>query len=651
MRPEDVYELTGVAGPSLDPTGRTVAYAVWALDRERNDPVGSIWIAPVDGSEPSRRLETGGDEESSPRWSPDGRALAFVGKRGEAGHDGKKRVAQLHVHELVSGETRQLTALPESVDEPTWSPDGSSIAFVARVRDPAYEEEDDARRRPRRTTRLSYKLDNVGWTVDRRQHVFVVPADGSGEPRQVTSGGFDHAGPAWSPDGGRLTFVSARTEDWDLEDVTDVYVQALDGGEPERITHGDGICDGPVWSPDGGRIAYRWSPEREGWPRHTQIAVVDLATRERRVLTESLDRNCGPYPSLGPLVWDGERIVFALEDGGNTHLYEVPADGSSQPRLLVGGELAVAGYGVAGATLVHAASTATSLRELYCGDRRLTSVGDAFASGRELVAPERFTAVSADGSEVDAWLVRPPGLDEGTKVPVLLSIHGGPFTQYSTGFFDEFQVLAGAGYAVLYANPRGSSGYGEAWGRAICGPLGGLGPGWGTVDYEDLIAVVDEGLHRFGFLDADRLGVLGGSYGGYMTSWIVGHTNRFKAACSERAVNNLISAFGSSDVFSSFTRHFGGPPWEDPDAYLRHSPSTYAERIETPLLILHSDDDLRCAVEQAEHLFITLRMMRKPVELVRFPAEGHELSRSGSPAHRVLRFELILDWFDRHLRT
>jgi dipeptidyl aminopeptidase/acylaminoacyl peptidase len=400
------------------------------------------------------------------------------------------------------------------------------------------------------------------------------------------------------------------------------------------------------------RIAYRFSPERDDFPRHVQIAVLDVAARERRLLTESLDRTCGPYPAIREeTLWNGDRIVFGVEDRGNVHLYDVAADGSDDPQLLVGGELAVGGYDALGETLVHVASRATTMRELYAGHRRLTDVGREFVSGRALVEPERFTAISADGEQVDAWLVRPTGLHDGVKVPLLLNIHGGPFSQYGTGFFDEFQVQAGAGYAVLYSNPRGSSGYSESWGRAIMGPLRGKGPGWGTVDYEDVTAVVDTALERFDFLDADRVGVLGGSYGGYLTSSIVTQTNRFKAACSERAVNNLLSAYGSSDLFWVFGRHFGGSPLDDADAYLRHSPAMYADRIETPLLIVHSEDDLRCDVEQAEQLFIALRLQRKPVELVRFPAEGHELSRTGSPAHRAMRFEIMLDWFGRYLRA
>jgi dipeptidyl aminopeptidase/acylaminoacyl peptidase len=388
------------------------------------------------------------------------------------------------------------------------------------------------------------------------------------------------------------------------------------------------------------------------YPHHTQLGVMNADGSDEKLLTTSLDRQCAPHPEYREPLWDGDRLVFTVEDGGNVHLYTVAANGSAAPELLVGGEQAIAMYDIVDGALVYTASTHTTMRELYKGSEgaQLTNVGKAFTEGRELLEPERFTAVSKDGYEVDAWLVRPPGFEPGTRYPAILTIHGGPFTQYGTGFFDEFQVMAAGGYVVLFSNPRGGSGHSEEHGRAIRGPLGDAGPGWGTRDYEDVMAVVDTALEQFDFIDPDRLGVIGGSYGGYMTSWIIGHTNRFKAAISERAVNNLVSMFGSSDLFWVFERQFGGTFWDNVETFIEKSPSTYAQAIETPVLVLHSEQDLRCNIEQGEHLFTLLRLLGKDVEMLRFPAESHELTRSGSPQHRVTRFDAVLEWFDRYLK-
>jgi len=708
MLPEDVYALTGVDDPRVSPDGTTVAYVVKAVDRDANRYRSAIWLAPLDGSAEPRQLTAGKKRDAAPRWSPDGRRLAFTSNRDDT-------VAQLYVVRVDGGEPHRLTSLKEDVQEPAWSPDGATIVFVSRVRDAAYDEQDDERRAPRRITRLQYKLDDVGWTADRPRHLFVVPADGSGAPRQVTDGDFEDSSPAWSPDGSTIAFVSARHPDWDLELCADVYLVATPAGaagtasataagddalagasapgagevegaagppaatpEPYRVTQGGGQVHGLAWSPDGRRLALLYYPAVLDDPRHSQVGVVDLADGEIRLLTEALDRNCDPYPTPRPPAWDGGRLYFLVEDRGDTHLYRVAADGSAAPELVVDGECGVHGFDVVSGRLAWTATDPTTLPELLVGagvtgpvdaqtagdappsgrssagaavveGRRVTFVGEPFAAARELAAAERFTAVSADGSEVDAWVMRPAGFEPGGRYPALLNIHGGPFGQYGNEFFDEFQVYCGGGYVVLFSNPRGSSGSSEAWGRAIRGP-GEHGPGWGSVDYEDCMAVVDEALRRFDFIDPDRLGVIGGSYGGYMTSWIVGHTDRFKAAVSERSVNQFVSEWGSSDFGFDFKGYLGAFLYEDVDAYLRVSPTTYAEDIRTPLLILHSENDLRCPVEQAEQLFVTLRLLRRPVEMVRFPAESHELTRSGSPVHRVQRFELVLDWFDRYLK-
>ena len=640
MVPADVYELAWAGDPRISPDGRTVAFVVTRIDKEQNDYRSAIYLAPADRSTPPRRLTSGEKRDGSPRWSPDGTELAFVSNR--AGDS-----SQLYVLPLGGGEPRRLTNLKESVREPAWSPDGTRLAFMARTPDALYDEEDEGERAPHRFTRLFFKLDDEGWTGDRRQQIYVVGSDGSTEPVQLTEGDYESMSPTWSPDGEWIAFVSAREDDWDTKLVSDLFVVAAGGGDPVKITGSDGQCAFPAWSPDGALIAFFYVPGVFDDPRHAQLAVVPAKGGEHRLLSASLDRNCFPYPPIRPPAWDGDSIVFAVEDAGNNDLYRVAAD-SSEPTAVLRG-LGVTGFDAAGGEFVYTGSTPTTFSELYLGGEPATQLTAAFTSRRELGEPERFVAVSRDGSEVEAWILRPAGFEEGVRYPVLLNIHGGPFTQYTTRFFDEFHVLAGAGYAVVYSNPRGSSGYGEEWGRAIRGPDGG-GPGWGSVDYEDLMAVTDEALSRFSFCDPDRVGVLGGSYGGYMTSWIVGHTDRFKAACSERAVNNMIAEGGSSDIGIWFKGYTGAHWFEDPETHLRVSPSTYAQNITTPLLIVHSEEDLRCPVVNAEELFTILRLLGREVELVRFPGEGHELSRSGKPRHRVQRFEILVDWFDRYLK-
>ncbi|MGH2698733.1 MAG: S9 family peptidase [Actinomycetota bacterium] len=642
MVPKDVYELTGVASSRLSPDGKTVAYVVSTIDGPANEYRSSVWLAPVDGSAEPTQFTSGATRDANPVWSPDGSRIAFTSKR-------DTKAMQLFVIPLERGEAVRLTDLSEDVEGPAWSPDGTRIVFCARVRETDAEEE-DRNRPPQRLSRLQFRLDNVGWTSGRRQHLFTVLADGSADPTQLTFGDFEDSAPAWSPDGDRIAFTSARHDNWDIHPTTAVYVLAASGGEPEALTGTDSSAWAPSWSADGTRIAYYFSPGVFDEPRHSQIAVADVASREQQVLTTSLDRQCVPFPQIREPVWRDDDLLFCVEDHGNWPLYSVASDGSGAPELIVGGTQGVTGYDAVNGTTVHCSTSPTTLPELFKGDEQLTTVGRAFVEDRDLVTPERFVVTSKDGSEVEAWIMRPAGFEEGKKYPVLLNIHGGPFTQYGNKLFDEFQVYCGAGYVVVYSNPRGSTGYSEAWGRAIRGPSEG-GPGMGSVDHEDVEAVLDAALERFDFCDSNRLGVMGGSYGGYMTTWLIAHSDRFKAACSERAVNSWYSMHGSSDFGWVFKGYIGSFLFEDPEAWLRISPLSYATNITTPLLILHSDTDLRCNIEQAEQLFTTLRLLERDVELVRFPGESHELSRSGNPLHRVQRFEILLEFFDKHLKA
>jgi dipeptidyl aminopeptidase/acylaminoacyl peptidase len=642
MVPKDVYELTGVGSPRLSPDGRTVAYELSTIDGPANEYRGSIWLVPADGSAEPRQFTSGSTRDASPVWSPDGSRIAFTSKRAS-------KAMQLFVIPIEGGEAVQLTELSEDVEELDWSPDGTKIVFSARVRDLEAQEE-ERNRPPQRLTRLQFRLDDVGWTAGRRQHLFAVPADGSADPTQLTFGDFEDSAPAWSPDGDRIAFTSARHENWDIEPTTGLYVVAASGGDPEALTSPKSSAWAPSWSPDGARLAHHYSSEVFDEPRHSQIAVLDVVTREQRLLTTSLDRQCVPFPQLREPLWRDDELLFCIEEQGNWHLYSVASDGSREPVLVRGGTLGITGYDSVGTTTVYSSSEPATLSELFNDGKRLTNVGRNFVAERELVSPERFVATSKDGTEVEAWIMRPAGFEEGKKYPVLLNIHGGPFSQYGNRFFDEFQVYTGAGYVVVYSNPRGSSGYSEAWARAIRGPSEG-GPGMGSVDHQDLEAVLDTALDRYGFCDPDRLGVIGGSYGGYMTSWMIAHSDRFKAACSERAVNAWYSMHGSSDWGWAFKGMIGSFQFEDPEAWLKISPLSYATNITTPLLILHSESDLRCDIEQGEQLFTTLRLLQRDVEFVRFPGESHELSRSGSPLHRVQRFEILLEFLDKHLKS
>jgi dipeptidyl aminopeptidase/acylaminoacyl peptidase len=400
------------------------------------------------------------------------------------------------------------------------------------------------------------------------------------------------------------------------------------------------------------------------------VAVIDMASGKEQVLTASLDRNCAPFGTARPPAWVGDRLLFGVEEHGNVHLYLTGADGTGL-RGLAGGDRWISDWDWAGGTLAFVAGSPVSAGELAVqdlaadepaaagggaapepADRTLTHLTRPFAEAVSLASPQRFTARSADGSEVECWAIAPAGAAAGQRYPTLLNVHGGPFTQYGNRFVDDFQLQAAAGFGVLYCNPRGSSGYGEQWGRAIRGPECAQDPGsgWGGVDFEDVTACVETACQRFSWIDPDRLGILGGSYGGFMTSWAIGHTSRFRAACSERACNNLLTMEYTADIPGFIHSYVGPDHLTDPGAYLRHSPVSYVRDMTTPLLILHSEVDLRCPISQAEELFVALRLLGRNPVMYRFPGENHELTRSGAPQHRVTRAELILDWFRQHLQ-
>ena len=665
MSPADIAAVRQAGDPRVSPDGATIAFTVTDPDLAANRYARRIWLAPAGGAGagpaagPPRPF-TGPGSEYLPRWSPDGRALAFATT--EAG-SGQSQVCVLPV--AGGGERLTVCALGVAPTELEWSPDGRALAFVARDPDPAQYGPDGQQRAadmpPRRITRLLYRHNGDGWTADRPRRVFVVPADGSAPPRPVTPGPYEASGLAWSPDSATIAFASARHEQWDLDLASDLWTVPADGsGDPGRVTGGGRGWSHPAWSPDGTALAAYFDPTPLESPRHGQVAVIDLASGKEQVLTAALDRNCAPFSAAIAPIWAGGALLFAAEDHGNVHLYRVSADGSAAPERLAGGDRWITEWDWAAGTLAFVAATAVSPGELVAADlgpagpgaeRTLTGLTRPFTDRVRLAAPQRFTARSADGSEVECWAIPPAGAVPGTRYPTLLNVHGGPFTQYGNRFTDDFQLQAAAGFGVLYCNPRGSSGYSEQWGRAIRGPecAADPGSGWGGADFADVMACADAACEQFSWVDPGALGILGGSYGGFMTSWALGHTRRFRAACSERACNNLLTMEYTADI-AGFIRSYLGPDHlQDPAAYRRQSPVTYVADMTTPVLILHSEDDLRCPISQAEELFVALRRLGREPVMYRFPAENHELTRSGAPRHRITRAGLILDWFREQL--
>ncbi|MEY2424578.1 MAG: hypothetical protein QOI61_150 [Actinomycetota bacterium] len=656
MKPEDVGLLVSVDDPRVSPDGTTVAYVVTTIDLEANEYRNRIWLVSTDGLGEPRPFTSGTSRDKTPRWSPDGTRLAFVTHREDTG-------SQLYVLPVFGGgEAVCLASSPEEIDDVAWSPNGAALAFGARDRDESrYGETKPKDQPPRRITNLYYRSDGAGYVVDRPRHIFTVPADGTTNPERLTDGQWGDTGLSWSPDGRWIAFASARHDTWDIDRFVDLWRVRSDGSAPpEQLTETGFSFGRPSFSPDGDDIAFVGAPVGVS-PANGQVGVLEVSTGDVTLLTSTLDRHCLPYLfGAREPAWDGEYLWFFADDRGNVPLYRVHADPTEDdppgPELMVDGDRVVTGFDVANGTAAFCWATATTQAELSVlvdgVEKQLTNHGARLVHARVIQEPEAYTATSKDKTKVPCWVMPPVGAKAGKKYPTLLHIHGGPFTQYANKLFDEFQVAAGAGYAVVYCNPRGSSGYGETWGRAVRGPNAAVEPGsgWGSVDYEDVMAAIDGAIKQFDFIDGDRLGVLGGSYGGYMTSWIVSHNKRFKAAVSERSANNLALMEGNSDIATAFFGYHGKSVVDDRDEYIRQSPTTYLDKITTPLLILHSDDDLRCPIAQAEELFAGLRWLGRDVEMVRFPGESHEMSRSGAPRHRQQRFEIILEWFDKYLK-
>ena len=690
--PEDITRIQWIGEPLVSPDGSMVVFTVTHVNEVRDENISAIWMVGTNGSDP-RQFTSGFRRDHSPRWSPDGSRIAFVSERHCPDLTGPAAdKTQLYVMDMAGGEPVRLTSCPGGVSSPEWSPDGGAIAFVARVdRDgapgdvgkPVVSGDRPPSHPARVIETLRYRRNGEGFIDSRRQICVVwVASDrqslntGQSAVIQLTHGDFDHTDPAWTPDGKQLLFVCARHAARDVDNCSDIWV--MDVGDltetsstPERpfskVTSTTGPLAMPVPSPDGTHVMYFGHAHPVDTGRQTRAWVQPIGAEPKVPHNASghIDRNVVASSQMRPAWLAGtERVVFAAEDDGATVITSAPAgiNESSTQRTagnrqdIVSGTRDVSGFNVAGdgTRIVFVASDATTPPELFVtelGDggnwheRQLTNLNAHWCRRTKRVEPIRHM-ITRDGHGVVYWVMLPAS-DEGetpSMVPALVNIHGGPHAQYGDRFFDEFLVYAGAGYAVIYANPRGSMGSTEAFSRAVIGD-------WGGGDAADILAVVDDALSRYPLIDPSRLGIMGGSYGGYLTSSIVTQTDRFVAACSERALNSFASFSGTSDIGFWFSiGELGTSPFDDADTAARHSPLTYASRITTPMLIIHSEQDLRCPIEQAEQLHVALLLAGKVSRFVRFANADHELSRTGRPRQRLERFRHILDWFEPYLR-
>lgn len=632
----DYHEIVRVGDPQLSPGGEEVAFVrTVPEDDERNE--ATIYTVALGGTEPTRfTLKTGTDSE--PRFSPSGDYLAFVSTRGEDDRP------QLWIAPTEGGEAERITNVVGGVSSIVWSPDGERIAFVQSSTEEDREEgrdlelEDDEYESepadPRVIDRLIYRA-SARYFDGGRSQIYIT--DMSGEVTRQTDGNFDYVSPDWG-DSETLYYSAKRTDDPDDNTRYDLIAHDF-GGEPETITQTTAWQPGLAATTDG-RLAYLYTPEERATLRQTEIRVFDRESEKESTLTESLDRTVG-----SALEWDPaeERIYFLTPDEGDVALRRVAGDGSNIETVIRDGD--IDGFDPGENAVAITKSEWDHPGDLFVSTpagaetNRLTRVNADYLNDRAVPQPEEIRFES-DGREIQGWVLTPPDMENGETYPLVVEIHGGPHAMWSTAgtMWHEFQTLAARGYVVFWSNPRGSTGYGEEYMAAI-------ERDWGEITMQDVLVGADAVCERE-YVDETNQFITGGSFGGYMTGWIVGHTDRFAGAVAQRGVYDLSSFYGSTDAFKLVEWDFGTEPWDEPDFLWEHSPVAYASEVTTPTLVIHADKDFRVPVNNGEMFYLFMKKNGVETRLVRYPREGHELSRSGEPGHVVDRIERLVRWFD-----
>ena len=635
---EDLMTMKSVSGPVVSPEGEWVVYAVRGRDMEEDKSNSQLWVVPTAGGEPVPMTATE-TSAGNPQWSPDGKYLSFTASKDEGA---KSQVWTLN--RQIGGEAVQLTDTKQGVNDYAWSPDGSRLLLV--MTDLAAEllnddESDDDKARPYVIDRMQFKRDYRGYLDRRRSHIYVY-TPGDDAPVQVTHGDYDDTDPVWSPDGSSIAFVSDRSDDPDLNYGTDIFVVNVGDAEHPltQITRNEGRDYSPVFSPDGKRIAYVTStgPDVGGsaLTPTKYLAITDIDADQREILTPELDRNVS-----GPSFTEGGRyIYFRLEDSGSNQLARVRATGGDVVREIEG-EVSVRDYSMAGGVIVVSLAEATSPSELYAFDgavARLTEVSSESLTGISRATVEKRRFESRDGTEVEAFFVKPVGYEEGQSYPTILWLHGGPASQFNWGYNDTAQLFAANGYAVIMPNPRGSTGYGAEFAH-------GTVAAWGENDYDDVMAAIDHGI-EIGLVDPTRTGVGGWSYGGILTNYVITQTTRFQAAMSGASLGLVTSNYGHDQYQLMYELEFG-LPWENPELWAELSPFNKVESITTPTMWMGGEVDWNVPINNSEQMYIAMKRLGRETQLVVYPDEHHGIRR---PSFQRDRFERWINWFDRYLK-
>lgn len=650
---ESLFELQSITNPVLSPNEQEALFVRTQINEKENNYEAHLFHVDLTTLEVTQ-WTFGNDRISNPQWSPDGKQVAFLSNR--------KEKNQLYIVNRRGGEAQAMTTLPNGVNSYLWSPCGEKIWLTSSVKSGltiTEEQEKDDKKFPKAyvVDKMKYKADRVGLLPQESYSQIASIELATKEITTFTEGDYSHSLQGISHDGKTLVISVNRVENTDDVFRMPLYLVDVETKEETLLIEEDGYYGGAEFSFDDRYIAFGGSDQTFKNATHGHLYIYDTETKQTQNLTEMFDLPVGDYAvgdtqqnAVAPEVaWtETNDLYFQVSTEGDIRLYYATLEGALYPASPENEH--VYGYAIFknGNRALMTVSNPTFVGELVdfditTGERKqLTSFNEKFLQETTISTPETIIYPSKDGTKIHGWIMKPANYVEGEKYPLVVEVHGGPHTLYANTFFHEMQLLAAQGYGVLYVNPRGSHGYSQAFVDAMRGDYGGI-------DYEDIMSGVDYALENYAWIDETRLGITGGSYGGFMTNWAVGHTNRFKAAVTQRSISNWISFYGVSDIGYYFTEWQILADMNDTEKLWQHSPLKYAANVETPLLILHSERDFRCPIEQAEQFYITLKRMGKEVGFVRFPESDHNLSRTGIPSLRLERLEQITGWFKKYL--